>query len=125
MTGYDDNFGGQTAEGWWTFYAQRPWTSGSFVWTGFDYRGEPTPYAWPCISSHFGILDTCGFPKDLFYYYQSWWTSAPVLHVFPHWNWAGKEGKPIDVWCFLNQEEVELLLNDKSLARKPMPRHRH
>ena len=66
-----------TAETWWSYFADRPWLSGGFVWTGFDYRGEPTPYAWPCMNSHFGILDVCGFPKDNFYYYQSWWTTNP------------------------------------------------
>ena len=92
--------GRSTAESWWSFFADRPWLSGGFVWTGFDYRGEPTPYGWPCINSHFGILDTCGFPKDIFYYYQSWWTTNTVLHLLPHWNWPGKEGQEIDVWCF-------------------------
>ena len=82
---------------WWTIFAARPWLSGGFVWTGFDYRGEPTPYGWPCINSHFGILDTCGFPKDNFYYYQAWWSDQPVLHLLPHWNWPGKEGQEIDV----------------------------
>ena len=66
------------------------------MWTGFDYRGEPSPYGWPNISSQYGIIDTCGFPKDTFYYYQSWWGSKPVLHLFPHWNWPGLEGKDID-----------------------------
>ena len=84
-----------TAESWWTYFAGRPWLSGAFVWTGFDYRGEPTPYWWPCINSHFGILDTCGFPKDVFYYYKSWWTTNTVLHLLPHWNWPGKEGQEI------------------------------
>src|SRR6185437_15756710 len=72
----------------------------------------------PCFSSHFGILDTCGFPKDSFYYYQSWWTAKPVLHLFPHWNWAGSEGQPIEVWCHTNLEEVELLLNGRSLGSR-------
>ena len=125
VTGYDVVAGGETAENWWSFFAARPWTSGSFVWTGFDYRGEPTPYQWPCISSSFGILDTCGFPKDIFYYYKSWWTTNTVLHLLPHWNWAGKEGQPIDVWCFSNCKEVELFLNDRSLGKKAMPRNSH
>ncbi len=116
---------GALAEEWWSFTDEREWLSGGFVWTGFDYRGEPTPYAWPCISSHFGVLDTCGFPKDLAYYYQAWWTDKPVLHLLPHWNWAGKEGKPIDVWCFSNHEEIELLVNGKSQGRKPMPKNGH
>ena len=78
---------GSTAEGWWNHYQSRPWVAGGFVWTGYDYRGEPTPYGWPCISSHFGIMDTCGFPKDNYYYYKAWWTGEPVLHLYPHWNW--------------------------------------
>lgn len=125
VTGYDVLAGGETAENWWTFFAERPWTSGSFVWTGFDYRGEPTPYQWPCISSSFGILDTCGFPKDVFYYYQSWWTDKPVLHLLPHWNWSGKEGQALDVWAFSNCQEVELFLNGRSLGKKAMPRNSH
>jgi beta-galactosidase len=127
MSAYDDNGPGwgSTAEEWWKIYAARPWLSGGFVWTGFDYRGEPTPYGWPCISSHFGIMDTCGFPKDNFYYYQAWWSDRPVLHLLPHWNWPGKEGKDIDVRCFSNCEEVELFLNGQSLGRKPMPKNSH
>lgn len=116
---------GALAEDWQTFYANREWLAGAFVWTGFDYRGEPTPYQWPCISSHFGVLDTCGFPKDVAFYYQAWWTDQPVLHLLPHWNWAGKEGKPIDVWCFSNHDEVELFLNGVSQGRKEMPRNGH
>ncbi|HEX5179601.1 MAG TPA: beta-galactosidase GalA [Gemmatimonadaceae bacterium] len=115
---YDRNFPpwASTAEAWWTAYLARPWASGGFVWTGFDYRGEPTPYGWPCINSHFGIMDTCGFPKDNYYYYQAQWGSAPVLHVFPHWNWAGREGQPIEVWCHTNLERVELFLNGARIA---------
>ncbi|AIE83675.1 beta-galactosidase GalA [Fimbriimonas ginsengisoli] len=109
-----------TAESWWSFFADRPWLSGGFVWTGFDYRGEPTPYWWPCINSHFGILDTCGFPKDAFYYYKSWWTAAPVLHVLPHWNWPGREGQSVLVEVFSNCPQVELFLNGRSLGRKRM-----
>lgn len=100
------------------FYGARPWILGTFIWTGFDYRGEPTPYSWPCISSHFGIMDTCGYPKDNFYYYQAWWSDKPVLHILPHWNWQGKEGQEIDVRCLTNCSEVELLLNGKSLGKK-------
>ncbi len=109
---------GATAEEWWTYNVARPWLAGGFAWTGFDYRGEPSPYDWPCISSHFGIVDTCGFPKDTYYYYQAWWGDKPVLHLFPHWNWAGNEGKAIDVWVHSNLESVELLLNGKSLGTK-------
>jgi beta-galactosidase len=109
-----------TAESWWSFFAVRPWLSGAFVWTGFDYRGEPTPYWWPCINSHFGILDTCGFPKDVFYYYKSWWTTNTVLHLLPHWNWPGKEGQDILVEAFSNCKQVELFLNGTSLGRQTM-----
>jgi beta-galactosidase len=114
-----------TAERWWSYFADRPWLSGGFVWTGFDYRGEPTPYEWPCINSHFGILDTCGFPKDNFYYYQSWWTTNIVLHLLPHWNWPGKEGQDIDVRALSNCEEVELFLNGQSLGKQTMEKNSH
>jgi hypothetical protein len=89
--------GRASAEGWWSFCNARPWLSGGFVWTGFDYRGEPSPNGWPNISSQYGIIDMCGFPKDSFFYYQSWWTGKTVLHLFPHWNWPGMEGKEIAV----------------------------
>jgi beta-galactosidase len=114
---------GSIAEKWWKFYAARPWLAGGFVWTGFDYRGEPTPYAWPCISSHFGLMDACGFPKDVYYYYQAWWGAKPMLHLFPHWNW--KEGDEIDVWCFTNQQSVELFLNGQSLGARTVERNGH
>jgi beta-galactosidase len=122
VSAYDDNAPewANTAEAWWGFYDARPWLSGGFVWTGFDYRGEPTPYEWPCINSHFGILDTCGFPKDNFWYYKSWWQDAPVLHLLPHWNWAGREGQEIEVNALSNCEEVELFLNGQSLGRQAM-----
>ncbi len=110
-------------ERWWSYFADRPWLSGGFVWTGFDYRGEPTPYGWPCINSHFGVLDTCGFPKDNFYYYQSWWTTNIVLHLLPHWNWPGREGQEIRVDALSNCEEVELFLNGRSLGKQPMKRN--
>ena len=110
-----------TAESWWSFFAVRPWLSGAFVWTGFDYRGEPTPYWWPCVNSHFGILDTCGFPKDAFYYYQSWWTTNTVLHLAPHWNWPGREGQEILVQAFSNCQQVELFLNGESLGKQALP----
>ncbi len=111
-----------TAQAWWKFYDARPWLSGGFVWTGFDYRGEPTPYDWPCINSHFGILDTCGFPKDNFWYYRSWWQEKPVLHLLPHWNWTGREGQEIEVRALSNCDEVELFLNGQSLGKQTMPR---
>jgi beta-galactosidase len=124
VSAYDDNVTSwsNTAKQWWGFFAARPWLSGGFVWTGFDYRGEPTPYGWPCINSHFGILDTCGFPKDNFWNYQSWWTEAPVLHLLPHWTWPGREGQAIDVRALSNCEEVELFLDGKSLGKQTMQR---
>jgi beta-galactosidase len=106
----------ELAEEWWKFYAAREWLSGGFAWTGFDYRGEPTPYGWPSINSQFGIVDMCGFPKDNFYYYQAWWGAEPVLHLFPHWNWAGREGEAVSVWVHSNLDSVELFLNGKSLG---------
>ena len=117
--------GRASAEGWWSFCNSRPWLSGGFVWTGFDYRGEPSPNEWPNINSQYGIIDTCGFPKDAFYYYQSWWTSQPVLHLFPHWNWPGMEGKEIAVWVYSNLDKVELLLNGQSLGAKEMKKDSH
>ncbi|MEP6926073.1 MAG: beta-galactosidase GalA [Ginsengibacter sp.] len=114
-----------TAEQWWPLAADRPWWIGGFVWTGFDYRGEPTPYEWPNINSHFGLMDMCGFPKNIYYYYQSWWTNKDVLHISPHWNWKGKEGQPVDVWVNSNADNVELFLNGKSLGKKDMPRNSH
>jgi beta-galactosidase len=98
---------------------------GGFVWTGFDYRGEPTPFQWPNINSHFGIMDVCGYPKNIFFYYQSWWTNKDVLHIAPHWNWKGKEGNPVKVWVNTNGQDVELFLNGKSLGRKVMPLNGH
>ena len=112
----------ELAEEWWKFYAAREWLSGGFAWTGFDYRGEPTPYGWPSINSQFGIVDMCGFPKDNFYYYKAWWGSEPVLHLFPHWNWEQRDGEPISVWVHSNLDSVELFLNGKSQgSQKVLP----
>jgi beta-galactosidase len=116
---------GETAEEWWKFYGTRDWEAGGFAWTGFDYRGEPTPYDWPCVNSHFGILDMCGFPKDNYHYYQAWWIDKPSVHILPHWNWPGREGHDVDVWAYSNADRVELLLNGHSLGAKPMPRYGH
>ena len=113
------------AEDWWKLAAVNNYWIGGFVWTGLDYRGEPTPYRWPNVNSHFGIMDVCGFPKNIYYYYQSWWTDKDVLHISPHWNWKGKEGTPIDVWVNTNADNVELFLNGKSLGKKEMPRNSH
>jgi len=113
------------AETWWKLAAENSYWVGGFVWTGFDYRGEPTPYHWPNINSHFGVMDVCGFPKNIYYYYQSWWTDKDVLHISPHWNWPEKIEKPIDVWVNSNSDTVELFLNGKSLGKKTMPRNSH
>jgi len=115
----------QPAQVAWKAIADRPYVEGGFVWTGFDYKGEPTPYGWPCINSHFGIMDMCGFPKDSYYYYKAWWGDKPSIHVYPHWNWPGKEGQPINVWVQSNCDEVELVLNGQSLGVKPVPPHEH
>lgn len=109
----------------WKFYATRPYLAGMFIWTGFDYRGEPTPYGWPSVTSYFGMMDLCGFPKDNVFYLRSWWTDKPTLHVLPHWNWQGREGKEIDVWAYSNCDEVELFLNKKSLGKKKMEQYGH
>jgi len=120
-------FWASTAEQWWPIVAERDYIAGGFIWTGFDYRGEPTPYpTWPSVSSQFGVLDLCGFPKDNYYYYRAWWRpSAPLVHLLPHWNWEGSEGQPIEVWAHSNCDEVELFVNGVSAGRKPMPRNRH
>jgi len=107
---------GSTHEETWKVIKAHDFLSSMFIWTGFDYLGEPTPYPWPARSSYFGIVDLAGFPKDSYYMYQSEWTTKPVLHVFPHWNW--KPGQTIDVWAYTNAEEVELFLNGKSLGTK-------
>jgi beta-galactosidase len=117
--------GRASAEGWWSFCDARPWLAGGFVWTGFDYRGEPSPNGWPNISSQYGFIDMCGFPKDTFFYYQSWWTDKQVLHLFPHWNWPGYEGKEIAVWVHSNLDKVELFLNGQSLGAKEMKKDGH
>lgn len=116
---------GETAEEWWTFYGTREWLAGGFAWTGFDYRGEPTPYGWPSINSQFGIVDMCGFPKDMFYYYTAWWGKKPSLHLFPHWNFEGREGDEIPIWVYSNLDEVELLVNGKSLGKQKVPHLGH
>ncbi len=107
---------GSTHEETWKVVKKYDFISGMFIWTGFDYLGEPTPYGWPAKSSYFGIIDLAGFPKDAYYLYQSEWTDKEVLHVFPHWNWP--EGKPVDIWVYTSCDEVELFLNDQSLGRK-------
>lgn len=114
-----------TAEAWWTLAADNDFWLGGYVWTGLDYRGEPTPFSWPNINSHFGIMDVCGFPKNIYYYYQSWWTDKDVLHISPHWNWMDRRGDSLDVWVNTNADDTELFLNGKSLGKKDMPRNCH
>jgi beta-galactosidase len=105
-------------------FLKEDYLAGMFVWTGFDYIGEPTPYSWPARSSYFGIVDLAGFPKDAYYLYQSVWTNKPVLHLLPHWNWSDKTSLPkygdsIDVWAYYNDaDRVELFLNGKSLGMR-------
>ncbi|WP_206684057.1 beta-galactosidase GalB [Pontibacter beigongshangensis] len=108
---------GSTHEETWKLIKKHDYLSGMYIWTGFDYLGEPTPYGWPARSSYFGVVDLAGFPKDTYYMYKSEWTSEPVLHIFPHWNW--QPGKTVDVWAYYNNaDEVELFLNDQSLGIK-------
>jgi beta-galactosidase len=98
----------------WKEVAERPYVAGTMVWTGFDYRGEPQPLEWPAAGSSFGSMDLCGFPKTAFYIHQAQWIhDRPILHLVPHWNWAGSEGKPIKVMVTSNSERVALLLNGK------------
>ncbi|MFL9843565.1 glycoside hydrolase family 2 TIM barrel-domain containing protein [Flavobacterium rhizosphaerae] len=108
---------GSTHEESWKIIKKHEFLSGMYIWTGFDYIGEPTPYQWPSISSYFGVADLAGFPKDVYYMYQSEWTDKNVLHIFPHWNWT--KGKEVDIWAYYNNaDEVELYLNGKSLGKK-------
>lgn len=108
---------GSTHEETWKVMKQHDFLSGQYIWTGFDYLGEPTPYGWPSRSSYFGIIDLAGFPKDVYYMYRSEWTNQPVLHIFPHWNW--EPGRTVDVWAYYNNaDEVELFLNGKSLGTR-------
>lgn len=102
----------------WKSTFENDYVSGMFVWTGFDYHGEPTPYAWPAVISQFGVCDLCGYKKDAFYYYQSAWTDEPMVHIAPHWNWVGKEDEFKCVGCFTNCDEIELVLNEKIIERK-------
>jgi beta-galactosidase len=116
---------GETAEEWWKFYGSHDWEAGGFAWTGFDYRGEPTPCGWPSINSQFGIVDMCGFPKDTFFYYKAWWGTEPALHLFPHWNFEGREGEEIPVWVYSNLDGVELFVNGQSQGSQNVPHLGH
>jgi len=121
LSSYDDRkaFWGSLHEESLRLFERYPFLSGMFIWQGIDYLGEPTPYEWPARSSYFGVVDLAGFPKDPYYLYQSVWTTRPMLHVFPHWNWA--PGQTIDVWAYTNADEVELFLNGASLGVKRKP----
>jgi beta-galactosidase len=108
---------GATHEETWKEIKKYGFLSGQYIWTGFDYIGEPTPYPWPARSSYFGIIDLAGFPKDVYYMYQSEWTNKNVLHLLPHWNW--RQGDTVDVWAYYNNaDEVELFLNGRSVGIK-------
>ncbi|UGU16195.1 DUF4982 domain-containing protein [Sinomicrobium kalidii] len=108
---------GSTHEETWKVIKKHDFMSGMFIWTGFDYLGEPTPYVWPSRSSYFGVIDLAGFPKDAYYMYKSEWTDETVLHIFPHWNW--EPGREVDIWAYYNNaDEVELYLNDRSLGKR-------
>ncbi len=112
---YDNThaYWGSTHEETWKIIKNSDFVAGTFIWSGFDFLGEPEPYKWPARSSYYGIIDLAGFPKDIYYFYQSEWTNKPVLHLFPHWNW--KEGQLVDVWAYYNNaDEVELFLNGLS-----------
>ena len=121
LAAYDDEFQpwGLPHRSAWKEIATRPFLAGCFVWTGFDYRGEPQPFEWPTQSSSFGIMDTCGFPKTAYYIHQAQWIEdRPILHLVPHWNWPGREGQPIRVMAMSNADTVELRLNGRSLAEQ-------
>jgi beta-galactosidase len=125
VASYDDVFPGwdkySSARNAWAAIVRQPSFAGGFVWTGFDYRGEPTPYGWPSVSSYFGAMDLCGFPKTEFYIRQALWVKdKPVLHLVPHWNWPGREDQPVKVMALTICDTVELLLNGKSLGEKPV-----
>ncbi len=114
---------GSTIDATWKACADRDFMAGTFLWTGFDYRGETYPYAWPAVVTRFGLMDLCGFPKDAWFYYKAWWNPEPLLHLFPHWNWIGKEGRPVKVRAYTNCAEVELRLNGELLGRKAVARN--
>ena len=120
-----DRAGGTSIERGYKFCLEREWMSGLFYWTGFDYRGEPSPFSYPAISSQFGILDVCGFPKDAAFYILANNTQQPVIHLFPHWNFKGHEGETIQVWAYTNCEAAELFVNKKSLGKKTLDKYGH
>jgi len=117
---------GRSAEDMWKVVAERDFIAGVFTWVGIDHRGESTPFnRWPCTGCNFGAMDACGFPKDVYYYYRAWWRDEPLVHIFPHWTWPGREGDPVEIWCYSNGDEAELFLNDRSLGTQAVPRYGH
>ena len=115
---------GTTHRAGWKAIAERPFIAGCFIWTGFDYRGEPQPYTWPATGASFGIMDQCGFPKSVFYLHQAQWVNRPVLQLVPHWNWPSDSiGKPIKVMAMTNAEKVKLFLNGKLITEKPVDQY--
>ena len=137
VSGYDNQYPGwgESAEQAWGGVGEgngqgiltRPFISGGWTWTGWDYKGEPTPYQWPDINSHFGIVDIAGFPKDRFFWYKSWFVqpSPAELYIFPHWDWEGTGQTNVDIWAYSNADEVELFVNGASVGRKNMTQYSH
>lgn len=127
IASYDDDFAlwGNSHRDAWQAIDSRPYVAGGFVWTGFDYRGEPTPNEWPSVSSVFGIMDLNGFPKNAYYMHQvQWIKDRPLVHIAPHWNWSGKEGKEIRVMVMANVERVKLLLNGRERGEQKVDSYR-
>jgi len=123
---YDSYFPpwGSTQEDAWSLVASSPFIAGGFVWSGFDYRGEPAPKTrYPHNSAQYGLMDICGFPKDNYFYYRAWWRDEPSLHLFPHWNW--QPGQRVKVWCHTNLDRVELFVNGVSQGVREVRPHRH
>ncbi len=119
-------FWGREAEASWKVVASRSDLAGTFVWTGFDYRGEQSPFVrWPCVGSHFGIMDQCGYPKDVYWYYKAWWGDEPVLHIMPHWDGPGQEDADVQVWVYTNAKQVRLELNGRDLGTQSVPAQGH
>ncbi|WP_428312886.1 beta-galactosidase GalA [Hydrocarboniphaga sp.] len=126
MNSYDEepSSWGATHRAAWKAIAERPFVAGTFVWTGFDYRGEPTPFTWPSAGSFFGMLDLAGFPKAAAWLHQAQWIDdRPILQLLPHWNWAGREGQPIKVMVMTNAERVELRLNGRLVSEQAVDRY--
>ncbi|MFD1950781.1 beta-galactosidase GalA [Sphingomonas arantia] len=126
MSSYDEEPAdwGSTHRDGWKSIAERPFVAGAFVWTGFDYHGEPSPFEWPSASSYFGIMDLCGFPKMAFYLHRAQWIDdVPLLDLMPHWNWPGREGQPVRVMALTNVESVRLTLNGRPVGQRTVDRY--